>query len=33
VSFDHADACHLDPALKRARREGTIHPELAQGVQ
>ena len=33
VAFDHADACHLDPALKRARRETAIHPELAQEVQ
>jgi oligopeptide/dipeptide ABC transporter ATP-binding protein len=32
ASFDHADACHLDPVLKRARREATIHPELAQEV-
>jgi oligopeptide/dipeptide ABC transporter ATP-binding protein len=30
VSFDHADACHLDPVLKRARRETAIHPELAR---
>jgi oligopeptide/dipeptide ABC transporter ATP-binding protein len=29
----HADACHLDPAAKRARRDVTIHPELAEGVQ
>ena len=33
AAFDHADACHLDPAVKRARREATIHPELAQEVQ
>jgi peptide/nickel transport system ATP-binding protein len=33
VSFDHADACHLDPVLKRGRREAAIHPELAQEVQ
>src|SRR6266699_5490677 len=31
ASFDHADACHLDPALKRSRRDVTIHPELIEG--
>jgi len=30
AAFDHADACHLDPALKRARRDVTIHPEMAE---
>jgi peptide/nickel transport system ATP-binding protein len=30
VAFDHTDACHLDPALKRARRDVTIHPELIE---
>jgi peptide/nickel transport system ATP-binding protein len=29
AAFDHADACHLDPAVKRARRDVTIHPEMA----
>jgi oligopeptide/dipeptide ABC transporter ATP-binding protein len=28
VASDHADACHLDPEVKRGRREITIHPEL-----
>jgi peptide/nickel transport system ATP-binding protein len=32
VSFDHTDACHLDPVLKRSRRDGTIHPELVEGA-
>jgi peptide/nickel transport system ATP-binding protein len=32
VSFDHTDACHLDPALKRSRRDRTIHPELVEGA-
>jgi oligopeptide/dipeptide ABC transporter ATP-binding protein len=27
----HLDACHLDPAVKAARRETTIHPELIEG--
>ncbi len=30
VSFDHTDACFLDPALKRSRRDRTIHPELVE---
>jgi oligopeptide/dipeptide ABC transporter ATP-binding protein len=30
VAFDHADACHLDPVLKRQRRDTTIHPELIE---
>jgi len=30
AAFDHADACHLDPVLKRARRDTTIHPELIE---
>jgi oligopeptide/dipeptide ABC transporter ATP-binding protein len=33
ASFDHTDACHLDPALKRARRDVTIHPELIERAQ
>jgi len=33
VAFDHEDACHLDPALKRARRDVTIHPELIENAQ
>jgi peptide/nickel transport system ATP-binding protein len=33
ASFDHTDACHLDPALKRSRRDRTIHPELVEGAQ
>jgi oligopeptide/dipeptide ABC transporter ATP-binding protein len=33
VALDHADACFLDPATKRDRREGTIHPELVEGTQ
>jgi len=33
AAFDHADACHLDPALKRARRDVTIHPELIERAQ
>jgi peptide/nickel transport system ATP-binding protein len=32
VSFDHTDACHLDPVLKRSRRDRTIHPELVEGA-
>ena len=32
ASFDHTDACHLDPALKRSRRDRTIHPELIEGA-
>jgi peptide/nickel transport system ATP-binding protein len=32
VSFDHTDACHLDPVLKRTRRDRTIHPELVEGA-
>src|SRR5215813_5526613 len=32
VAFDHADACHLDPAIKRSRRDRTIHPELIEGA-
>src|SRR6266851_2222376 len=32
VAFDHEDACHLDPAVKRARRDVTIHPELVEGA-
>ncbi len=31
AAFDHTDACHLDPALKRSRRDVTIHPELIEG--
>jgi oligopeptide/dipeptide ABC transporter ATP-binding protein len=30
AAFDHADACHLDPVLKRQRRDTTIHPELIE---
>jgi oligopeptide/dipeptide ABC transporter ATP-binding protein len=30
AAFDHADACHLDPTLKRERRDTTIHPELIE---
>ncbi len=30
ASFDHTDACFLDPALKRSRRDRTIHPELVE---
>ena len=26
----HLDACHLEPAAKAARRDATIHPELAE---
>jgi oligopeptide/dipeptide ABC transporter ATP-binding protein len=26
----HLDACHLEPAVKAARRETTIHPELVE---
>jgi len=33
VAFDHTDACHLDPVLKRARRDVTIHPELIERAQ
>jgi oligopeptide/dipeptide ABC transporter ATP-binding protein len=33
AAFDHTDACHLDPALKRSRRDRTIHPELVEGAQ
>jgi peptide/nickel transport system ATP-binding protein len=32
ASFDHTDACHLDPAIKRSRRDRTIHPELVEGA-
>jgi len=32
ASFDHTDACFLDPALKRSRRDRTIHPELVEGA-
>jgi oligopeptide/dipeptide ABC transporter ATP-binding protein len=32
ISFDHTDACHLDPVLKRRRRDRTIHPELIEGA-
>jgi peptide/nickel transport system ATP-binding protein/oligopeptide transport system ATP-binding protein len=32
AAFDHADACHLDPAIKRSRRDRTIHPELVDGA-
>jgi peptide/nickel transport system ATP-binding protein len=28
----HLDACHLEPAVKAARREATIHPELIEGT-
>jgi peptide/nickel transport system ATP-binding protein len=28
---EHLDACHLEPAVKAARRETTIHPELVEG--
>jgi peptide/nickel transport system ATP-binding protein len=27
---NHLDACHLEPAVKAARRETTIHPELIE---
>jgi oligopeptide/dipeptide ABC transporter ATP-binding protein len=27
---EHLDACHLEPAVKAARRETTIHPELIE---
>src|SRR6266700_1946198 len=30
ASFDHTDASHLDPAVKRSRRDVTIHPELIE---
>jgi len=30
AAFNHADACHLDPVLKRQRRDITIHPELIE---
>jgi oligopeptide/dipeptide ABC transporter ATP-binding protein len=30
AAFNHADACHLDPVLKRQRRDTTIHPELIE---
>ena len=33
AAFDHADACHLDPVRKRARRDTTIHPELIEEAQ
>jgi len=33
VAFDHTDACHLDPAVKRVRRDVTIHPELIEKAQ
>ena len=32
AAFDHSDACFLDPAVKRARRDLTIHPELVEGA-
>jgi peptide/nickel transport system ATP-binding protein len=32
AAFDHTDACHLDPAIKRSRRDRTIHPELVEGA-
>jgi oligopeptide/dipeptide ABC transporter ATP-binding protein len=30
VGRGHLDACHLEPDVKRARREITIHPELTE---
>jgi len=30
VGHGHLDACHLEPDVKRARREITIHPELTE---
>jgi oligopeptide/dipeptide ABC transporter ATP-binding protein len=30
VGGGHLDACHLEPDVKRARREITIHPELTE---
>jgi len=30
VGRGHLDACHLEPDVKRARRETTIHPELSE---
>ena len=30
AAFNHTDACHLDPTLKRERRDTTIHPELIE---
>jgi len=33
AAFDHTDACHLDPAVKRVRRDVTIHPELIERAQ
>jgi oligopeptide/dipeptide ABC transporter ATP-binding protein len=30
VGRGHLDACHLEPDVKRARRETTIHPELTE---
>jgi peptide/nickel transport system ATP-binding protein len=33
AAFDHSDACHLDPAAKRARRDLTIHPEMIEEAQ
>jgi len=32
AAFDHTDACHLDPTIKRSRRDLTIHPELVEGT-
>ena len=32
VAFDHTDACHLEPVIKRNRRDRTIHPELVEGA-
>jgi peptide/nickel transport system ATP-binding protein len=32
AAFDHFDACHLDPTIKRNRRDRTIHPELVEGT-
>jgi oligopeptide/dipeptide ABC transporter ATP-binding protein len=32
AAFDHTDACHLDPAVKRDRRDRVIHPELVEGA-
>ncbi len=33
VAADHLDACHLDPVIKRERREFSIHPELIEGTR
>src|SRR5215467_7076016 len=30
AAFNHTDTCHLDPTLKRERRDTTIHPELIE---